>query len=208
MHVVRPDGRRLAAYDARPRGAADEGPVVIFLHGNAGNLATRAPLLGDFVLGTRCRVLAIDWSGFGGNEGSPSEREVWRGMMEETYRQFVDKAAAARKLDVEKLAPLAEGRVWSGRQAKENGLVDDLGVLADAIAAAKKAGGLGEDEQAELLILPEPRNFFDTLLEGGSLLGAPLASAAPLEPLGDLAVLSRLFREPAVVMLPYRVTLR
>ena len=76
VHVVRPDGRRLAAYDARPRGAADEGPVVIFLHGNAGNLATRAPLLGDFVLGTRCRVLAIDWSGFGGNEGSPSEREV------------------------------------------------------------------------------------------------------------------------------------
>jgi fermentation-respiration switch protein FrsA (DUF1100 family) len=76
VHVTRPDGRRLAAYDARPRGAPDAGPVVIFLHGNAGNLAMRAAMLGDFVLGTRCRVLAIDWSGFGGNEGSPSEREV------------------------------------------------------------------------------------------------------------------------------------
>ena len=76
VEVVRPDGRRLAAYDARPAGTPDGGPVVLFLHGNAGNLAMRAGILGDFVRGTGCRVLAIDWSGFGGNEGSPSEDEV------------------------------------------------------------------------------------------------------------------------------------
>lgn len=76
VRVVRPDGRRLAAYDARPAGAAEGGPVVLFLHGNAGNLANRASLLGDFVRGTGCRLLAPDWSGYGGNEGSPSEEEV------------------------------------------------------------------------------------------------------------------------------------
>ena len=76
VEVVRPDGRRLAAYDVRPSGSADGGPVVLYLHGNAGNLAMRAPMLGEFARGTGCRVLAPDWSGFGGNEGSPSEREV------------------------------------------------------------------------------------------------------------------------------------
>jgi pimeloyl-ACP methyl ester carboxylesterase len=76
VEVVRPDGRRLQSYDARPAGAGDGGPVVLFLHGNAGNLARRAGILGEFVRGTGCRVLAPDWSGFGGNGGSPSEDEV------------------------------------------------------------------------------------------------------------------------------------
>jgi fermentation-respiration switch protein FrsA (DUF1100 family) len=76
VEVVRPDGRRLQSYDARPSGAPDGGPVVLFLHGNAGNLANRASLLGDFVRGTGARTLMVDYSGFGGNEGSPTEREV------------------------------------------------------------------------------------------------------------------------------------
>jgi hypothetical protein len=76
VEVVRPDGRRLQAYDVRPEGAADAGPVVLFLHGNAGNIAWRAPLLAGFVRGTGARTLMPDYSGFGGNEGSPSEDEV------------------------------------------------------------------------------------------------------------------------------------
>jgi pimeloyl-ACP methyl ester carboxylesterase len=76
VEVVRPDGRRLQAYDARPAGAGDAGPVVLHLHGNAGNLAWRAPYYGDFVRGTGARVLALDYSGFGGNEGSPSAAQT------------------------------------------------------------------------------------------------------------------------------------
>ena len=62
--VVRPDGRRLEAYDARPAGAKGDGPVVLFLHGNAGSLAGRAPVLGEFVRGTGARTLMLDYSGF------------------------------------------------------------------------------------------------------------------------------------------------
>ncbi len=76
VEVRRADGRRLEAYDARPAGAKEEGPVVLFLHGNAGNIALRAPLLGQFVRETGARTLMLDYSGFGRSEGSPSEAEV------------------------------------------------------------------------------------------------------------------------------------
>jgi uncharacterized protein len=76
VHVVRPDGRRLAAYDVRPRGAGPDLPVVLFLHGNAGNIALRAPLVARFAEVTGARVLMPDYSGFGGNPGRPSEGEL------------------------------------------------------------------------------------------------------------------------------------
>lgn len=79
VRIRRPDGRLLAAYDARPRGAADgEGPVVLFAHGNAGNLGHRASLLGFFVRHTGARTLLFEYSGYGGNDGTPSEEEIYR----------------------------------------------------------------------------------------------------------------------------------
>ncbi len=79
VRVVRPDGRKLAAYDVSPRGAAADGttgPVVLFLHGNAGNIAQRAWLAGWFARTADVRVLMPDYSGYGGNEGSPTEDEI------------------------------------------------------------------------------------------------------------------------------------
>jgi pimeloyl-ACP methyl ester carboxylesterase len=76
--VTRSDGRVLAAYDARPRDGDDAGaPVVLFLHGNGGNIAGRATLLEDFVVGTGLRALLLDYSGYGGNAGRPSESEAY-----------------------------------------------------------------------------------------------------------------------------------
>ena len=67
---------RLEAVDARPAGAKDGGPVVLYLPGNAGNLAGRAGLLGTFVRGTGARWFALGYSGYGGSEGTPSEEAV------------------------------------------------------------------------------------------------------------------------------------
>ena len=92
-----------------------------------------------------------------------SQRDVIKKMMEDTYDQFTDKAAKGRKMPVEKLRDLAGGRVYTGRQAKENGLVDDLGTLHDAIDEAKKLAGLEKDAEVKLQILPEPTNFFESL---------------------------------------------
>lgn len=76
VRVVRPDGRRLAAYDVTPRGAPADVPVVLFLHGNAGNIAQRAGLAARFARIAEVRLLMPDYSGYGGNEGSPSEDEI------------------------------------------------------------------------------------------------------------------------------------
>jgi pimeloyl-ACP methyl ester carboxylesterase len=76
VRVARPDGRSLAAYDVVPRDAAADVPVVLFLHGNAGNIAQRAWIAGHFARTAGVRVLMPDYSGYGGNDGSPSEDEI------------------------------------------------------------------------------------------------------------------------------------
>ena len=85
----------------------------------------------------------------GANSGSlssnqpftPEERKVWPELLQDTYHQFVSKAAEGRKMTYGKLEELAQGRVYTGRMAKTLGLVDELGTLADAIVAAKMAAG-------------------------------------------------------------------
>lgn len=78
VKLRRSDGRTLAAYDSTPLGMGDlQAPVILFLHGNGGNIAGRAPMLEDFVAGTGLRTLMPDYSGYGGNPGTPSEAEVY-----------------------------------------------------------------------------------------------------------------------------------
>lgn len=74
--VRRPDGRLLSAFDLVPAGLAADAPVVLYLHGNAGNIATRAALAARFARTANVRVFIPDWSGFGDNDGSPSEDEI------------------------------------------------------------------------------------------------------------------------------------
>jgi protease-4 len=94
---------------------------------------------------------------------SEGEKVAMQRMMESTYKHFVGKAAQGRKLEFSRVEELAGGRIYSGRRAKELGLVDELGTLNDALAEARKLAGMSEDEK-ELLILPEPKGFLETLL--------------------------------------------
>lgn len=73
--VTRPDGRTLTGYDARPAGAPDT-PVLLYLHGNAGNAAHRARWLRWLVHETGLRIVLASYSGYGGNGGSPSEEDL------------------------------------------------------------------------------------------------------------------------------------
>ena len=106
------------------------------------------------------------------------ERKVFLATMKDVYRLFTSKVAAGRKLDMEKLATLAEGRVFTGRQAKELGLVDRLGTLEDAVDEAKKLAGIGADEAVERVLLPEPRGLFDDLFGMAGAGADPLAQFA------------------------------
>ncbi|QJW99809.1 signal peptide peptidase SppA [Frigoriglobus tundricola] len=103
---------------------------------------------------------------------SESERKAMTEIIEDVYDQFTDKAVAGRvaagqkQMTKEKLLALAGGRVWTGRQAQANGLVDELGTLDDAIAFAKKEAGLDPAKDMELLMLPKGSSFIDKLMDG------------------------------------------
>ena len=134
--------------------------------------------------------------------------------MQEIYRQFTTKAAQSRKMELAKMQQLAEGKVYTGRQAKQLGLIDEVGTLHDAILAAKKSAGLPADKEMELLILPKPKSFLEQILSSQSLetgaQGTALRKLAPdwTATLAELEILQHLFRQPVSAMLPYRVIIR
>lgn len=76
---------------------------------------------------------------------TPRERALFQGMVDDVHRQFRGVVASRRRLDSAALDSLADGRVFSGFQAREHGLVDSLGSFARAIACARKLGGLSAD---------------------------------------------------------------
>jgi len=71
------------------------------------------------------------------------------------YREFVGKVASGRKRDTDAVEAIAQGRVWSGYDGLQNGLVDILGGLETAITVAKERAGIRKDEEVTLLELPK-----------------------------------------------------
>ena len=142
-----------------------------------------------------------------------SEREVWVKMMNETYLQFVSKAALGRGVTAEKMESLAAGRLWTGRQAQQNGLVDTLGTLDDAVRQAKQLAGLDADQKTDWMILPEPKSLLDQLMED-PIFGAQVRQTVDVvDPrvgaqLSDLELARRLFTEPSVLLVPCRINVR
>jgi len=70
------------------------------------------------------------------------ERDLLQSVIDDTYDQFVKAVVEGRELDQEKVLELADGRVFTGRQAKDLGLIDELGDLEDAIKIAGTMGGI------------------------------------------------------------------
>ena len=118
-----------------------------------------------------------DWLGIsseytlrGKNAGIFRETEKWtpeeRAKMEAQtnniyFNNFLPKVAAGRKMDQEKANSLGQGRVWTGTQAKENGLIDEFGGIEKAIDIAKQQAGLPADRDVRRVVFPAPRPFFE-----------------------------------------------
>jgi protease-4 len=81
------------------------------------------------------------------------------------YQDFVRKVAESRKTTAERIDQIAQGRVWTGQQAKDIGLVDDLGGMAKAVAVAKQRAGIPIDQEVELVPYPSPKTFYQILSE-------------------------------------------
>ena len=143
---------------------------------------------------------------------SDEERERVQEQIQAFYDHFVGLVADSRKLTREQVEQLAQGRVWTGRQAKERGLVDELGGFERALAIAKREAKLEEDAAVDLVTYPPPRGLYDALFHpfGGAAVRQQALSLFLSEEeqraLSAITVPMRLFKrgEPLALM-PYVV---
>jgi protease-4 len=91
----------------------------------------------------------------------PEERELLQGVMDNVHEQFIKAVAEGRKLKVEDVREIADGRIFTGEQAVEKGLVNELGTLEDATRIAAKLAGI--KEEPEVVTKKEKVTFFDLL---------------------------------------------
>jgi protease IV len=109
---------------------------------------------------------------------SPDFDRVAQSAIENGYRDFITRVATARKKTPEQVDAIGQGRVWAGGTARQNGLVDRLGGMDEALAEAAKRAGLKADGWHAVYIEPQP-SFAGALL--GGLMPKRNASAAPMD---------------------------
>ena len=112
---------------------------------------------------------------------SPTERERVEKMMKTIYDDFVNKAAAGRKTTYDEIHAVAQGRVWTGKQAKELGLVDEIGGLETALTIAKKQGEIADDDKYDIIVLPEEKPFLEQFLESMLEVEMEISESLPLQ---------------------------
>ena len=117
---------------------------------------------------------------------SDFQREKYRSQMEDIYVDFTELVAAGRDLPIERVREIAKGRVWTGEQAKEIGLVDEFGGILKAIDVAKDMAGIETDKDIYLKTFPRPKPFAEKLQEQFSGIAS---ISSDLEMLRDVATL-------------------
>ncbi len=147
-----------------------------------------------------------------------TERQGFETLLRDTYDRFIDRVAVGRKMERAAVLAAAEGRVMTGQDGKELGLIDEMAGLSEALDRARAAAGLGPDAPIELW--PAPKGMIDAindLLSGNGdddarilqrlwLRRHPLAAALPLEPWADM--LQVLAAEHVALVPPYFFSLR
>ncbi|MCW5948251.1 MAG: signal peptide peptidase SppA [Pyrinomonadaceae bacterium] len=175
-----------------------------------------------------------DWLGVtneyvmrGKNAGIFRETEKWtpdeRAKMTELankiyFEDFVPKVAKGRNMSPEQVNTLGQGRVWTGTQAKANGLVDEFGGLERAIDMAKELAGLAADKDVKRIVFPAPEPFLRSLFGGddSSISNEEQARNAFVAALPEdlrrafryAAILDRMKNGEAMMMMPFSLEIR
>ena len=92
-----------------------------------------------------------------------AERAKLRSEIEVFYRGFVERVATGRKRPYDQIEPLAQGRVWVGAQAKQNGLIDELGGIDRAVELVKQKAKIPASEKVALVTYPPKKSILDLL---------------------------------------------
>jgi protease-4 len=145
-----------------------------------------------------------DWS-----DWSDAERTLFKGFIEHTYKIFVGKVAEGRKKTDQEIHKIAKGRIWTGRQGKEIGLVDELGGLDKAIAIAKEMAGIPEKTEPALVEFPKQKDLFEMIQEMvEAKVGAELLTDEARELLGTMRLLEKLSNEKVLCLMPELIDIK
>ncbi|HEV7857129.1 MAG TPA: S49 family peptidase, partial [Pyrinomonadaceae bacterium] len=149
---------------------------------------------------------------------SPDERKKFEEMIRSIYYDsFIPKVAKGRNKDAEYVDSIAQGRVWTGAQGKENGLVDEFGGLDRAVEVAKGLAHIPADKGTKRVIFPYPRTFFEGLFGGGdetSVQAEQQRAALAALPedvrrtLRYAAMLDHMKRGEAMTMMPFELRIK
>lgn len=129
------------------------------LTGSIGVLGGKVVLAGTFdMVGLNAETISVGGeyaTAFSAQqEWTDSQRAAYRAQMADTYADFTQRVADGRGLPLERVLEIARGRVWTGAQALDLGLVDEIGGFRDAIAAARQLAGIDPDQAIRLRRFP------------------------------------------------------
>ncbi len=144
-------------------------------------------IMGGLLLGGTYDMIGVNKEaiGVGKHIGIMDETRRWEGgdlavlerMRDEIYDTFTRQAAEGRGMTHEAILEVAEGRVWTGSQALQIGLIDEIGGLENAIASARRLAGIAAD--ATVTVYPKEKSFFELLDElfAGQVSAGPIVRA-------------------------------
>jgi protease-4 len=134
------------------------------------------------------------------------------------FNNFVPKVAKGRGKSEEEVNSVGQGRVWTGAQAKQNGLIDEFGGLEKAIEIAKGLANLPAEKDVRRVNFPEPRPFFETIFGGGvsAETNEQKAQKALINSLPEdvrrtfryASMLDRMKRGEAMMMMPFELEIK
>ena len=112
---------------------------------------------------------------------TPQERVAAQQWVNAFYDSFITEVSRSRKMTKEQVDAIARGRVWSGIDAKQKGLVDQMGGLLEAIDAARERARISSSEDLELTIIGEPHGLMGSLGSSDGLLSRVLGDPVPAQ---------------------------
>jgi protease-4 len=143
----------------------------------------------------------------------PDEWDKFNAWLDRVYEDFTSKVAEGRNLPKERVLEIAKGRVWSGVDALELGLVDELGGFPTAIRLAREAAGIEADAKVRLVEFPKKKSPFEALFAEGPQNSEDAARAALVRTLEAVQPMARTAQRlglyepvPGVLMMPEIVT--
>jgi protease-4 len=148
-------GDPILAYPATLTGSIG----VVYGKPNLHGLYDKLGITKDFILRGQFADLDSDYKPL-----SDAGRAKLREGIDASYTDFVAKVAQARRRKYDEIEPVAQGRVWLGSQARQRGLVDELGGLDRAIELIKRKAGIPAAEKVTIVTYPPRRSIFDVMV--------------------------------------------